>query len=66
MQFENEFGTKSSLSIADPKTTLTEAQIETAMNTIIEKGVFMTKHGPLVSALSAKIVETSETVYDFA
>lgn len=66
MEFENEFGSKTSISIADPKASLTETQIKAAMNTIIEKGVFENKNGPLISALSAKIVETTEVAYDFA
>ena len=66
MQFENEKGSSVSLSLPDPKASLDAATIKSAMLTLIEKDIFKTKHGSLVSPVSAKIVETTETVYDLA
>lgn len=66
MTFDNQFDSKTSLSLPDPKSDLTEGTIKAAMNKIIEKGVFEDKNGRLVSPFSARIVETKEVVYDFA
>lgn len=66
MQFENKKGSKVSLSLPDPKASLNAATIKSAMLAIIEKDIFKTKFGGLVSPVSAKVVETTEVVYDLA
>ncbi|WP_304969875.1 DUF2922 domain-containing protein [Romboutsia ilealis] len=45
---------------------LAETEIKEAMNTIIEKDIFSPNGGSLVSAVSAKIVQTDTTDYDLA
>lgn len=66
MQFAANDGSKTTVTVPDPKADLNEETIKTAMNSLIEKDIFITKKGSLVSPVSAKIVETSEVVYDFA
>lgn len=66
MQFETQKGSKSTISIPDPKASLSESTIKSAMLTLIEKDIFKTKQGSLVSPVNAKVVETTEVVYDFA
>ena len=64
MQFETEGGSKSLVTVSDPKANLSEETIKAAMLTLIEKNIFKTKDGSLASPFNAKIVETSEVVYD--
>lgn len=66
MQFETKGGTKSTLSLPDPKANLDKETIKAAMLTLIEKDIFRTKHGGLATPFSAKVVETSAIVYDLA
>lgn len=66
MQFETLGGTKSTISVPDPKADLDKETIKAAMLTLIEKDVFKTKDGGFVSPLSATVVETSEVVFDLA
>lgn len=64
MVFKNTAGEKVTISVDDPKDTLTEAQIKTAMETIIEKNIFMKNNYDLISAVEAKIVTKEITEYD--
>ena len=64
MQFESEGGSKSTVTVPDPKADLTEGTIKAAMLTLIEKNIFKTKDGSLAIPVNAKIIETSEVVYD--
>jgi len=61
MRFKNAIGNTVSISLADPKAGLTQAQVVTAMDEVIVKNVFDTTGGDLVSKLSATIVDTTET-----
>lgn len=65
LQFETDKGSKASLSIPDPKASLNEATIKSAMLALIEKGIFRTQQGKLALPVGARIVETTEVVYDF-
>ena len=64
MQFETEGGTSSFVTVPDPKADLTEETIKAAMLTLIEKDIFKAKDGSLALPISAKIIETSQVVYD--
>lgn len=61
MRFKNALGNTVSISLADPKAGLTQAQVITAMDEVIVKNVFDTTGGDLVSKLSATVVDTTET-----
>ncbi len=64
MVFITEKGAKSSLSISGVKPTLTKAEIDTLMDTIIAKNVFLVSTGALVSKESAQIVAKTVTKYE--
>jgi hypothetical protein len=48
------------LKISDPKPDLTEEQVKTAMESIIEKNVFESQNGDLKTIVTASIVTTTE------
>lgn len=62
--FENEIGKEVSISIEDPKDTITEAEIKTAMDLIVSKNVFKKNNYSLVGTVEAKIVNTQTDEYD--
>lgn len=64
MVFITEKGSKSSLSISGVKPDLTKAQIDTLMETIISKNVFLTTTGALAAKESAQIVAKTVTKYE--
>jgi uncharacterized Fe-S cluster-containing radical SAM superfamily protein len=66
MVFITEKGVKSSLSISGVKPTLTKAEIDTLMDTIITKNVFLPTTGALVSKDSAQIVAKTVTKFELA
>ncbi len=61
MTFLNESGKKVSLNVTTPKDTLTEAEINTAMDTVISKNIFYSTGGNLISKDSAKIIDKTTT-----
>lgn len=63
MVFITEKGSKSSLSISGIKPDLTKDQIDTLMDTIITKNVFLTSTGALAAKDSAQIVAKTVTKY---
>ena len=62
MAFVNEGAGTLTLSVRNPKDNITEAQVITVMDNIIDKNVFATTDGDLVAKKWAKIVDTTETV----
>lgn len=64
MVFITERGAKSSLSISGIKPTLTKAEIDTLMDTIVAKNVFLTTTGALEKKESAQIVAKTVTKYE--
>lgn len=66
MQFEAAQGSKSTVTLPDPKANLGEEEIKTAMLSIIEKDVFENKYGSYLSPINAKIVSTTEEVFELA
>lgn len=55
MVFRNEAGNEVTISLADPKSALTLAEVQTAMNDIIAKNIFTTKGGDLVAIVDTQI-----------
>lgn len=66
MTFLTEMGIKSTLSINGVKPTLTEAQANALMDTIIAKDVFLTSSGALSKKESAQLTERKITKYEVA
>lgn len=64
MTFKNEVGKEVSISIEDPKDDLTEQQIKTAMELIVEKNIFKKNNYAFVSTVKAEVVNTQTTEYD--
>lgn len=64
MSFKTDADDRVSLSVNDPRTDLTEAEIKTAMELIVEKNVFAPKGATIVSLVEAKVVQTDTTEYD--
>ena len=64
MIFRNSAGKNVTISIDDPKDDLTEEQIKTAMELIVEKNVIKKNDYALVEAVEAQIVTTQTTDYD--
>lgn len=64
MTFKTDEGKKVSLSVDDPRPNITEAEIKTAMTTIIDSGIFAPNGDDLVEMVEAKVVETGTIEYD--
>ena len=64
MTFMTQFGRKVSLFVTDPREDVTEAEIKTVMNLIVEKNIFAPNGEDIVSAKEAKIVQTETTEFD--
>ena len=61
MTFLSAAGGRVSITVDNPKDDLTEAQVQTAMNTIISKNILITSGGELTAIDSAAIIETTTT-----
>ena len=66
MVFLTEYGLKTTLSVSGVKSTITKAEIDTLMNTIITKNIFSPNAGALVGKDSAQLVAKTITKYDIA
>ncbi|MEG1311480.1 MAG: DUF2922 domain-containing protein [Romboutsia sp.] len=64
MQFKTVGDKKVSISVDNPKENLTESQIKTAMESILEKDIFAPNGEGLASLVGARIVETDTKAYD--
>ena len=64
MTFEKADGEKVNLTINDPRSDISESDIQSAMNLIVEKNIFAPGDFDIVAPLSAKIVQTETTEYD--
>jgi len=63
MTFADAGGNRFIITIPDPRDDLTQDEILSAMDTIIQKNIFQGRGGDLISKLDARIVETSSTDY---
>lgn len=65
MTFNNSSGNAVTITLPDPKASLTAVQIETVMDQIITKNIFLTSGGELISKRDVKIVDTTtDDLYD--
>ncbi|MCI6738551.1 MAG: DUF2922 domain-containing protein [Intestinibacter sp.] len=64
MVFKNEVDKQVSISIDDPKDTITEAEIKAAMDLIVEKNIFKKNNYSLVEAVEAQNENTQTNEYD--
>lgn len=65
MSFVNQAGTRTTISLDNPKDTLTEAEVVAAMDQIIAKNIFNTTGGDLVAKHSAQIIDrTVDVLYE--
>ena len=64
MTFMTDSDKKVSLSVDDPRTDLTEAEIKACMDLIVSKNIFAPNAADLVKAVDAKVVITDTTPYD--
>ena len=65
MTFKTTDDKKLSLTVDNPREDLTEEEVKTAMELIKEKNIFAPGGADLASLVSAKVVETDTTNYDF-
>ena len=61
MGFKNQIGKEVTLSLSNPKYTLTKSDVDKVMQDIIAKNIFTTTGGDLVQVVSAKIRVTDIT-----
>lgn len=64
MVFNTEFGVKTSLSVSGVKATITQAEADSLMDTIIAKSVFITNSGKLVGKESASLTGKQATKFE--
>lgn len=65
MTFRSQGGTSMSISLDNPRTDVTAAEIEAVMDTIIAKNIFNTTGGDLASKYDVKIIDkTTNDLYD--
>ncbi len=59
-------GSKSTLNIENIKSGLTQEEVNSLMDTIIAKNIFVNKHGEYISKSGASITSKEVTKYDIA
>ena len=64
MTFKTTDDKKISLTVDNPREDLSEEEVKTAMELIIEKNIFAPGGADLASLVSAKVVQTDTTNYD--
>ncbi len=62
MSFVNQAGTRTTISLDNPKDDLTQAEVVAAMDLIIAKNIFNTGGGDLVTKYSAQIIDKNVNV----
>jgi len=63
--FNNALGSAVSFTLPEPKIAITAAEVETVMDLMIAKNIFLTSGGALVSKRDIKIVDTTtDDLYD--
>ena len=66
MVFLTENGLKTTLSVSGVKSTITKAEVDTLMDVIISKNIFLPDAGALVAKSSAQLVAKTITKYEVA
>ena len=64
MVFLTDSGVKSTLTISGVKATITQVQVDTLMDTIIAKNIFLPNAGAFVSKSGAQLTERKITKYE--
>ena len=64
MTFKTTDDKKVSISVDNPREDLSEEEIKTAMELIIDKNIFSPNGADLAALVSAKVVQTDTTNYD--
>ncbi len=65
MTFNNASGNSVTITLPEPKASLTSVQIDAVMDQIITTNIFLTSGGELISKRDVKIVDTTtEDLYD--
>ncbi len=64
LRFANAAGRTVTVRVAEPRANLTAAEIEAAMNAIVEAGVFISSGGGLVGRVGARLVAREVTEYE--
>jgi hypothetical protein len=59
MVFLNTLNKQVTISLNNPKDTLTAAQVQGVMDTVIAKNIFTSSGGDLASKVSARIIDTT-------
>ncbi|WMJ76796.1 MULTISPECIES: DUF2922 domain-containing protein [unclassified Sedimentibacter] len=62
MKFKTAGGSTLSLTVDEPKSELTDIDVRTVMDNIIDKNLFNTNSGDLVEVKSAEIITTTEQI----
>ena len=65
MTFLTDAGAKSTLSITDVRQDITEAEVNTLMDVIIARNIFMTRSGQFANKESAQLTAKTVTKYTF-
>ncbi|WP_205842205.1 DUF2922 domain-containing protein [Natranaerobius trueperi] len=66
MIFRNQDGKNVTISVNDPKEDLTEEDIETVMDEIIDRNIFMSPGGELKSKVAARVISReTDTVVEY-
>lgn len=58
MEFKDVAGKKFNLSLDEPKDNLTESDIRTAMEEVVNRNIFATKEGDIVETVKARVIKT--------
>ena len=66
MVFKTDADTNVSISVDNPKDSLKESEIKSAMQIVIDKNVFAPKEEKLVALVEARIVVTNTNEYELA
>ena len=66
MTFLTALGIKSSLSVSGVKPTITKAEVNALMDTIIAKNIFTTTTGPLAKKSGAQVTQRQVTKFEVA
>ena len=64
MTFKTTDDKKVSLSVDDPREDITESEIKSAMDLVVDKNIFAPNGADIVSIVEAKVVVTDTTPYD--
>ena len=64
MTFKTTDDKKVSLSVDNPREDITETEIKSAMDLVVEKNIFAPNGGNIVATVEAKVVVTDTTEYD--